>query len=178
MSPVPARWSMPARFSRSMASVPVDYKAENLKPGPAIDKIKDGGLDAFFFTGGYPFGALTELAATHGFELLPIEGAQAAALKQKFGFFADDTIPAGAYKDTPAVKSVAVGAQWVTTSKIDDDLVYEVTKALWSDKTRQALDAGHAKGKEIKQATALLGLGIPLHKGAEKFYREAGLLKV
>lgn len=154
-----------------------DYKAENLKPGPAIDKIKDGGLDAFFFTGGYPFGALTELAATHGFELLAIDGPQAVALKNRFGFFADDTIPDGVYKDIKGVKSVAVGAQWVTSSKIDDDLVYQVTKALWGDKARQALDAGHAKGKEIKQATALLGLGIPLHKGAEKFYKEAGLLK-
>lgn len=154
-----------------------DYRAENLKPGPAIDKIKDGGLDAFFFTGGYPFGALTELAATHGFELLPIDGPQATALKNRFGFFADDTIPDNAYKDIKGVKSLAVGAQWVTSAKIDDDLVYEVTKALWGDKTRSALDAGHAKGKEIKRDTALVGLGIPLHKGAERFYKEAGLLK-
>ncbi|MCU0820243.1 MAG: TAXI family TRAP transporter solute-binding subunit [Beijerinckiaceae bacterium] len=154
-----------------------DYRAENLKPGPAIDKIKDGGLDAFFFTGGYPFGALTELAATHSFELLAIDGPQAAALKSKFGFFADDTIPDGAYKDIKGVKSIAVGAQWVTTSKMDDDLVYEVTKGLWGDKARSALDTGHAKGKEIKRATALTGLGIPLHKGAERFYKEAGLLK-
>lgn len=154
-----------------------DFKAENIKPGPAIDKIKDGGLDAFFFTGGYPFGALTELAATHGFELLPIDGPQAVALKNRFGFFADDTIPDGAYKDIKGVPSVAVGAQWVTSSKIDTDLVYEVTKALWSDKTRAALDGGHAKGKSIQRATALTGLGIPLHPGAEKFYKEAGLLK-
>jgi hypothetical protein len=154
-----------------------DYRAENLKPGPAIDKIKDGGLDAFFFTGGYPFGALTELAATHGFELLPIDGPQSAAIKNRFGFFADDTIPDGAYKDIKGVRSLAVGAQWVTSEKIDEALVYEVTKALWSDKTRAALDAGHAKGKAIQRATALVGLGIPLHKGAEKFYREAGLLK-
>ncbi|MBN8534610.1 MAG: TAXI family TRAP transporter solute-binding subunit [Rhizobiales bacterium] len=152
-----------------------DFKAENLKPGPAIDKIKDGGLDAFFFTGGYPFGALTELAATHGFELLPIDGPQAVALKNRFGFFSDDTIPDGAYKDIKGVKSLAVGAQWVTSSKIADDLVYEVTKALWSDKTRAALDGGHAKGKSITRATALTGLGIPLHAGAEKFYKEAGL---
>jgi TRAP transporter TAXI family solute receptor len=154
-----------------------DYRAENLKPGPAIDKIKDGGLDAFFFTGGYPFGALTELAATHGFELLPIDGPQATALKNRFGFFADDTIPDGAYKDIKGVPSLAVGAQWVTSEKIDEALVYEVTKALWSDKTRSALDAGHAKGKAIQRATALTGLGIPLHKGAEKFYKESGLLK-
>ncbi len=51
-------------------------------------------------------------------------------------------------------------------------------KGLWSDKTRAALDAGHAKGKAIRRETALTGLGgVPLHDGAARFYREAGLLK-
>ncbi len=65
----------------------------------------------------------------------------------------------------------------MTSAKVSADTVYEVTKALWSAKTRAALDSGHAKGKEIRSQTALLGLGIPLHPGAERFYKEAGLLK-
>jgi hypothetical protein len=65
----------------------------------------------------------------------------------------------------------------VTSAKVPTDLVYAVTKALWSDKARAALDAGHARGKSITTATALKGLGIPLHPGSEKFYKEAGLLK-
>ncbi|MFM9975006.1 MAG: TAXI family TRAP transporter solute-binding subunit [Beijerinckiaceae bacterium] len=154
-----------------------DYRAENLKPGPASEKMRDGSLDAFFITGGYPLGALTELGTTHGFELLPIDGDAAEKLKKQFGFFAPDTIPDDAYKGIKGVATLAVGAQWVTSAKIDTDLVYEVTKALWSDKTRAILDAGHAKGKTIQKTTALLGLGIPLHAGAEKFYKEAGLLK-
>jgi uncharacterized protein len=154
-----------------------DYKAENLKPGPSAEKMRDGSLDAFFITGGYPLGALTELGTTHGFDLLPIEGEVAEKLKKQFGFFATDVIPDDAYKGIKGVATLAVGAQWVTTSKIDADLVYEVTKALWSDKTRQTLDAGHAKGKTIQKATALAGLGVPLHAGAERFYKEAGLLK-
>lgn len=154
-----------------------DYKAENLKPGPSADKLRDGALDAFFITTGYPIGALTELASTLGFELLPIDGEAAVKLKKQFGFFADDAIPDGTYKDVAGVKTVSVGAQWVTSAKIDADLVYEVTKGLWNDKTRATLDAGHAKGKAIQKETALKGLGIPLHPGAEKFYKEAGLLK-
>ncbi len=71
-----------------------------------------------------------------------------------------DEIPAGTYKDIPAVPTVAVGAQWVTSAKVPADVVYEVTKALWSDKTRAALDGGHAKGKAIRRETALLGLGV------------------
>jgi uncharacterized protein len=154
-----------------------DYRAEFLKAAPSMDKIKDGSLDAFFMTTGYPAGALSEMAATHGFELLPIEGQLAADLKKRFTFFADDVIPDGAYKDVKGVNTLAVGAQWVTSAKIDADLVYEVTKGLWSDKTRAALDSGHAKGKSIQRTTALAGLGIPLHPGAERFYKEAGLIK-
>jgi uncharacterized protein len=154
-----------------------DYKAENLKPAPSAEKMKDGSLDAFFITGGYPLGALTELATTSGFDLLPIEGAAAEALQKQFAFFAADSIPDDAYKGIKGVKTLAVGAQWITSSKIDADLVYAVTKAMWSDATRAVLDNGHAKGKAIQKATALAGLGAPLHAGAERFYREAGLLK-
>ena len=56
-------------------------------------------------------------------------------------------------------------------------MVYAVVKAMWSDKTRAVLDAGHAKGKLITPANALKGLAVPLHAGAEKFYKEAGLIK-
>jgi uncharacterized protein len=92
-------------------------------------------------------------------------------------FFSADTIPETAYKDVKSVKTVSVGAQWVTSSKVPADLVYAITKALWSDATRATLDAGHAKGKAIQKATALAGLGVPLHDGAAKFYKEVGLLK-
>ena len=58
-----------------------------------------------------------------------------------------------------------------------EDLIYGITAALWNDSTRKLLDAGHQKGKVITLDTALDGVGIPLHAGAEKFYKEAGLLK-
>lgn len=154
-----------------------DYKAENLKPAPSAEKLKDGSLDAFFITGGFPVAAVSELATTTGIDLLAIDGEAAAKLRAQFKFFAEDAIPDNTYKDVKGVKTLSVGAQWVTSAKIDADLVYAVTKGLWSDKTRAALDGGHAKGKSIRKETALSGLGIPLHPGAEKFYKEAGLLK-
>jgi TRAP transporter TAXI family solute receptor len=154
-----------------------DIKPEYLKQVQSAEKFKDGSLDAYFQTTGYPQGTLSELAATNGFELLPIEGDVRDKLMAQFKFFAKDRIPDGTYKDVKGVDTVAVGAQWTTTSKQPDDLVYEITKALWSDKTRAAMDAGHAKGKEIRKETALQGVSIPLHPGAEKFYKEAGLLK-
>jgi len=154
-----------------------DIRPEYLKQTQSAEKLKDGSLDAFFQTTGYPQGTIVELATSPGIDLLPIQGAEAQKLQAQYKFFATDEIPAGVYKDIPATKTLAVGAQWVTSSKIDAGLVYEVTKALWSDKTRQALDTGHAKGKVIRKETALAGVGIPLHAGAERFYKEAGLLK-
>ncbi|MDP8918750.1 MAG: TAXI family TRAP transporter solute-binding subunit, partial [Pseudomonadota bacterium] len=99
------------------------------------------------------------------------------AIRKQYSFFAADEIPAGTYKDVSAVKTLAVGAQWVTSAKVPEAVVYEVVKGLWSDKTRAALDAGHAKGKLIRKETALAGAGIPVHPGAERFYKEAGLSK-
>ena len=155
-----------------------DISPEYLKPNQAAEKMKDGGVDAFFITGGYPMSAISELATSGGgVELLPISGEGAEKLMKDAPFFAKDEIPAGAYKDVPATPTLAVGAQWVTSAKIPDDVVYNVVKGLWSDKTRAVLDAGHAKGKLIRKESALNGLAVPLHPGAEKFYKEAGLLK-
>jgi TRAP transporter TAXI family solute receptor len=154
-----------------------DIKPEYLKPQQAAEKLKDGSVDAFFSTTGYPQGTIAELAATTGIELVPIDGAGRDKILAQYKFFSKDKIPDGAYKDVKGVETISVGAQWITSAKQDADLVYEITKAMWSDKTRAALDAGHAKGKVIRKETALSGLGIPLHPGAERFYKEAGLLK-
>jgi TRAP transporter TAXI family solute receptor len=155
-----------------------DIKPEYIKPNQAGDKMKDGALDAFFFTGGAPAGAIAELAsAGSGIELVPIDGPQADGLRQASPFFAVDNIPADTYKGVAGVKTLAVGAQWVTSDKADAETVYQITKALYSEPVQKALAAGHAKGKLITLSNATQGVGIPYHPGAEKFYKEAGLLK-
>ena len=73
-----------------------DLKAEYLKPNQAGDKLKDGALDAFFFVGGVPAGAIAELAAGGaGIELVPIDGPQIDALIKSNPFFSHDTIQIG-----------------------------------------------------------------------------------
>jgi TRAP transporter TAXI family solute receptor len=154
-----------------------DVKAEYLKPQQSADKLKDGALDAFFSVSGWPQGAIAELAATTGIDLVPIDGPEAENLIKQFSFFAADEIPDGAYKGVTGVKTVSVNAIWATSSKQADQLIYNITAALWNPSTRKLLDSGHAKGKAIKLETAIVGLGIPLHAGAEKFYKEKGLIK-
>jgi len=154
-----------------------DVKAEYLKPQQSADKLKDGTLDAFFSVTGYPQGAIAELAAVSGIDLVPIDGPPAEKLINQYKFFGKDRIPENTYKGVAAVDTVSVNALWVTSSKQSDDLIYKIVQALWNDNTRKLLDAGHAKGKTIQLSTALVGVGIPLHAGAEKFYREKGVLK-
>jgi len=154
-----------------------DIKAEYLKPQQAADKLRDGALDAFFSVGGWPLGAIAELAATTGIDLVPIDGPEAEKLIKQYSFFGVDEIPDGAYKNVAGVKTVSVNAIWATSSKQTDELIYAITAALWNPSTRKLLDSGHAKGKAIKLESAVQGLGIPLHPGAEKFYKEKDLIK-
>ncbi|SHL47677.1 hypothetical protein SAMN05444414_11571 [Roseovarius marisflavi] len=154
-----------------------DVTAEALKGNAASDALRNGRIDAFFVVAGYPTGSLVELASAADIKLVPIDGAGAEALTEKYGFFAQSDIPEGTYEGVGATTTVAVGAQWFTSAKEDDDLIYEITKALWNDNSRKLLDVGHAKGKTITPDTGLNGIGVPLHAGAERFYREAGLLK-
>jgi TRAP transporter TAXI family solute receptor len=155
-----------------------DIKPDYIKPNQAGDKLKDGSLDAFFFVGGAPAGAIAELASSGtGIELVPLAGAPIDALRKSSPYFAVDNIAAGTYKDVAAVQTLAVGAQLVTSAKMDTETIYQITKAMYSDATQKTLAAGHAKGKFITKENAVLAVGIPFHPGAEKFYKEVGLLK-
>jgi hypothetical protein len=108
-----------------------------------------------------------EIAAPHE----PVD-----ALLTRYGFFARDTIPVDAYPGVPATPTIAVGAQWLVSDGLGADLVHGLATALWHPSARERLDAGHPKGASIRLETALSGVTVPLHPGAERFYRERGLL--
>ncbi|MDA8586520.1 TAXI family TRAP transporter solute-binding subunit [Rhodobacteraceae bacterium] len=153
-----------------------DITPETLKGGAASEALRNGKIDAFFIVAGYPTGALVELASATEIMMVPIDGAGADALTEKYGFFSQSIIPDGTYENVVAAPTVAVGAQWFTSSVEDEELIYNITRALWNENTRTLLDVSHAKGPSINLDTALSGLAIPLHPGAERFYREVGIL--
>lgn len=154
----------------------VDYQAEYLNSKQSIDRIRDGQLEAMITVTGYPQSAISELATTVGARLLSISQDMADAVKKVAPFYSDAKIPAGVYQgiDTDT-KTIAVGAQWLVSADTSDDLVYAITKALWNNNTRRLLDNGHAKGKAVQLKSALDAVGIPLHPGAAKFYKEKGM---
>ncbi|RUY49875.1 TAXI family TRAP transporter solute-binding subunit, partial [Mesorhizobium sp. M7A.F.Ca.CA.001.13.2.1] len=70
-----------------------DVQPEYLKPGPAGERLQDGAMDAYFFVGGYPTGAIVELATTNNITLVPITGPEADKLLSEQKFFSTDTVP-------------------------------------------------------------------------------------
>ena len=154
-----------------------DVAPQYLRPGAASLAISEGTLDAFFFVAGYPVTAITDLTRGMEIDLLPIGDDEADNVAAFYPFFTKSVIPAGTYQGVGAVATINIGAQLLVAAGIEDEIVYLITAALWHENARRLLDNGHAKGREIRLETALNGLAVPLHPGAERYYREIGLLE-
>jgi TRAP transporter TAXI family solute receptor len=152
-----------------------------LNNSQSAERLADGQLDAYFYAAGWPVAAMVQLSSTKGMSLHSFSEADLAKINEIIPAYIPSKIPGGVYEGVDQdVLTPAVSALLVVSSDLSDELVYGITAALWNDNTRKLLDNGHAKGKQITPETALDGvaaLGVPLHAGAEKFYKEAGLLK-
>ncbi len=154
-----------------------NFQAEELNIFHSAQALRDGRLDAFLTITGAPSTGIAQLASEVGLRLLAIPvSVQEAVTRQSPVYFASP-IPAYSYDDQyEAIDTLAVRAQWLVSSDQSEDLVYGITRALWSDVTRKLM-RHHAKGAEVKLESALDGRGIPLHDGARRFYREKGMLE-
>ena len=148
-----------------------DIDAQNLDFGESAGGIKDGNIDAAFITAGTPTGAVEELQATSDVFVLPIAEDKANELIEKYPYYAADTIPAGTYGLEEDIHTVAVLAMIVVKDDLSEDVVYNITKAIYENSDNIA----HAKAEFISLDSALDGIGFELHPGAKKYYEEAGL---
>jgi TRAP transporter TAXI family solute receptor len=160
----------------------------------ASQRLQDKQADVAFITAGWPTAAITELATQADMVVIPLDEGTIAKLVKEHPFYAKVVIPANTYKgQTADVPTITTMAQWVVDAKVPAKLVYELTYALWEkgsfvmrkagEKAAEApsgaeiMAEAHAKGKDVTLKTALAGMAIPLHPGAEKFYREKGMIK-
>jgi hypothetical protein len=151
-------------------------KAQQLKASQAADYIKDGRLDAAFFTVAVGAAVILDTALIVDINVVPISGPNVDKLIQKYPFYAKQVVPAGSYKGVEKdVPTVSVMAMLAARADLEDDIVYAIVKAMYSDLDQ--LRKAHAKFKEISLEKALVGMSVPLHKGAERFFKEKGLLK-
>ena len=147
-----------------------------LNSGQASDLLQFGEIDAFFVVGGLPIEALEDLAQRIQVLLVPIEGAARDEITSFYPFLAASEISSGTYDRTPHAPTVAVGTQFIVSANADEDLIYQVTKALWHERTRSLLESSHPQARDIVLEHALNQVAIPLHPGARRYYREQGLL--
>lgn len=151
-------------------------RAAYLRPGMAADRMVAGDLDAFFIVGGHPVPAVADLAARLPIRLVPFDDAVAERLKSNLGYHTEVTVDAAAYAGVPETRTLGVGAELVVRADLSDDLAYGITAALWHESTLRLLAEGHPRGKAIVRTNALHGLAVPVHPGAERYYREVGLI--
>jgi hypothetical protein len=138
--------------------------------------LQQGRLDAFFFVGGRPVSLIDDLVSHGVARLVPIDGRGRDKLVKAVPSLAPDVIPAGTYRNTPAVQTVRVNALWIVNAHEPDDIVYGLTRALFDDGNRAALTNGVPSAALIGLDSATLDLPAPLHSGAARFYRETGHL--
>lgn len=147
-----------------------DIKVQYLSFGEAASGLKDGNVDAAFVTAGFPTAAIQDIATQHKVVLLPVEADKADALIKKYPFYAKVTIPGNTYPgQTANVAAVAVKAMLVVTDKMDADLAFNITKAIYDNVER--MKAAHSVGKEISKESAKQGMSVELHAGAAKFFQ-------
>lgn len=152
-----------------------DIKKSNLSFKESAEGIQNGTLDGCFITAGVPNSALQELAFTAGLILIPVDGVAADIICDKYSYYTKTTIPGGTYKGTDEdTAALAIKATLAVNAKLDEDTVYEMTKALFENLDELAV--AHAKGKEVSAAEAVTGVSVPFHPGAKKYFKELGLL--
>lgn len=152
-----------------------DISKQNLSFGDSANAMKDKKIDAFFVTAGTPTTAIMELVSTNKIALLSIDDDKCASLIEQYPFYTKYTIPAGTYSGIDAdVTTLAVKATFIVRPALSEDLVYNMTKALFEGKDNIA--AAHSKGTELDPESAVQGVSVPLHPGAEKYFKEIGVL--
>lgn len=154
-----------------------DIKEDFMDFSGATQKLKDNLADAAFQTAGYPTSSIIDLSSTSDIVLLSIATDMIDKLIDENKYYTRTVIPAGTYKGIDSdVSTVSLMAIWAADASQSTEVVYEITKTLWEH--RAELDKVHEKCKEITFDTALDGIGIPLHPGAEKYYKEKAHPKI
>ncbi|MBR4068140.1 MAG: TAXI family TRAP transporter solute-binding subunit [Clostridia bacterium] len=150
-----------------------DIDAQYLSFSESADGLKNKQIDAAFVCAGIPNAAVTELASTVGVRLISLSDEEVAALIAAHPTYANLKLPAATYELAEDVNCIAITALLVCSNNLDEELVYQMTKAMYE----QEGILTHAKAAEITKDTAFVGVGeLPLHPGAARYYTEIGLL--
>ena len=156
-----------------------DIRAESIKAAEAPRMLQDGRIDAFFYTVGHPAAAIEEsTAGSRKIRLVPLEGKPVEELLAERPYYSSSDIPAAFYPNaegTEDVTTMGVSATLVCSSELPEEAVYQITKMLFEN--LDDFKSRHNAFGVLEPNMMLKGLSAPLHAGAERYFREAGLLE-
>jgi TRAP transporter TAXI family solute receptor len=148
-----------------------DIDRQQLGVDESVDAVRDGTVDAFFWSGGLPTGAVTDLATTNQIVLLPTVD-YLGALRSQYGEVYEETIiPAGTYEGVDEdVSVIGVPNYLVVNESMDEELAYQITRLLFDQ--QDALTEAHPEARNLDRDTAPQVPPLELHPGAERYYSE------
>ncbi|QEK11342.1 TAXI family TRAP transporter solute-binding subunit [Crassaminicella thermophila] len=149
-----------------------DIDEDFLSYSESIEQLKNGSVDAAFLTSGLPNAVIMDICTTHDVKIVPIRKEVVEKLAKEFPFYSSEKIPAGTYDNKEDVETAAVTTLLVTRAELSEDEVYEITKTIFEN--IDTLHEAHSAAKRISLDTVRQGMPIPLHPGAEKYYKEQG----
>jgi TRAP transporter TAXI family solute receptor len=151
-----------------------DMKIESLDFAVTSSRFKDNQIDAGFVVAGIPTAALMDLTTTRNVSLFNFDGATADKIIKANPYFVKNVIPAGTYRGIDAdTNTLAVMAILVANEDVPEDVIYNFTKGMFTNIAD--IQGSHAMARNITLENALSGLTAPLHPGAAKYFKEAGL---
>jgi len=150
--------------------------ASELKSAEQSKALCDNKIDAMVFTVGHPSGSIKEVTTSCDSVLVNVTGPAIDKLVKDNAYYRYATIPGGMYHGTPNdTHTFGVGATLVTSTRVSDEVVYQLVKAVFENfdsfKKLHPAFAVLKKSQMIKD-----GLSAPLHPGAVRYYKEAGLM--
>jgi TRAP transporter TAXI family solute receptor len=142
----------------------------------AAEYLRDHHCDAAFYIAGLPYGPVVDITVSQDIDVFGLSEEVIERMIETYPFLVPTTVPAGTYKgmDRP-IRTVSIKMLLLTTSEMDGDIVYDGLELLFNNLDRMA--ASHASGGDITLENALEGVSIPLHDGADRYYRERGLME-
>jgi TRAP transporter TAXI family solute receptor len=154
-----------------------EVKRERLSVAESVNALKDRKIDAFFWVGGLPTAAVTDLAATPGTKIVLVDHAEALAeMNRRYdNLYAKDVIPKGTYSGQDRDNQViAVWNILATNDKMSEKMAYDIVKTLFDNKPELVAVHKEAANVDLKRQTQQYS-PIPFHPGAIKYFAEKGV---
>ena len=162
-------------FTAAGLTFPDDINCEYIDFTAAADMLQNGTIDGAWIMSGAPASAVTQ-ACTAGCKLVDISDDVIAALQAQYPWYASFTIPAGTYPNQEQdVQTSAIKMVMFCRGDLDDETVYELTRTFWENIDKLGEAQGNLKGLTAEEAVKDIA-DLPLHAGAEQYYKEIGVL--